>query len=45
MGRYDEYDADDVGKTVKKFQCTLFVINVIALVASLATFAVCLWIR
>ena len=45
MGTYDEYSPDEIGKTIDKFKWTLFILNVLALIASLATFGVCLWIR
>ena len=45
MGTFDDYSPDDLGKTITKYQWVLFIVNVVALLASVATFGVCLWIR
>ena len=45
MANYDDTSPDELGKTINRYKWTLFILNVIAFIASIATFAVCIWIR
>lgn len=45
MGNYDDASPDELGKTINKFKWAVFIMNVVGLIAALATFGVCIWIR
>ena len=45
MVNYEDAGPDELGKTINKFKWMVFILNVLGLVAALATFGVCLWIR